>query len=900
MSAAPHTNAQAATRRNSRAEEIRRGLELLIGPDGVHELRIPKAGRFKTVSGYFDNLDALARAADEWDGKAPGIYVTLNPNMAALLSRAANRAKAYAEHATSDVDIVDRRRLFIDCDPNRPAGIAATNAEHEAALERARAIRARLHALDCPDPILIDSGNGAYLIYAIDLPNDTESLVLVSSVLDGIASEFGDADIKIDSTVSNAARIGRIPGTLNCKGDDTPERPHRRAAILETPAELQPVSIELLRQLAAWSPKPEEAPRRANGNGAGVDLDGFIREHGLEVQSDTHEWQPGKRRIRLRVCPFNANHTGGSAALFGFASGAVAFRCLHDGCHGRGWPELRQHFEGPRATTRRDSTGARAGTEERERDSERRAICITGRQLDDLVAAAIAALVETNEPPRLFMRSGFVVRARRDENGTPRIDQLGDVALLEELSRTADWTRRDAEGAMHPAHPTRSLAGVVLASLARDEGAFPALHGIAESPILHADGSLWAREGYDPETRTYYAPAPGFTMPEVPAALSEPGRVAAIETVGELFRDFPFESEADKATAWAALSTMLLRSMIAGPAPLFDFDAPSQGTGKTLLARALAVVATGREPAMMAPPGDRDDSEMRKRITATLLDGVPLAIIDNLEQPLGSASLASVLTAGTWSDRLLGRSERVTLPARTVWLVTGNNLRLRGDLPRRSVRCRLNAKLARPWTRERFTHADLIGWAHSHRGQILAAAYGLARMWLSAGQPPPGNEVPRIGGYEEWRRVVGGVLGLAEIPGFLANLIALWEQLDEDTPAWSEFLSTWRAATVEPMTAAQLVDLIGAPGESSERSTLRDALPPELESVWGDPNFTRRLGAALRKRKDTRFPGENAASLWVCTAGKEHQAVRWRVEREGSQGVQGVPCPLHVERKEDS
>lgn len=32
-----------------------------------------------TVSGYFDNLEQLARAAYEADGTAPGIYVTLNP-----------------------------------------------------------------------------------------------------------------------------------------------------------------------------------------------------------------------------------------------------------------------------------------------------------------------------------------------------------------------------------------------------------------------------------------------------------------------------------------------------------------------------------------------------------------------------------------------------------------------------------------------------------------------------------------------------------------------------------------------------------------------------------------------------------------------------------------------------
>jgi len=66
-------------------------------------------------------------------------------------------------------------------------------------------------------------------------------------------------------------------------------------------------------------------------------------------------------------------------------------------------------------------------------------------------------------------------------------------------------------------------------------------------------------------------------------------------------------------------------------------------------------------------------------------------------------------------------------------------------------------------------------------------------MWLAAGQPPPGGDVPQLGGFEEWRRVVGGVLRIAEVPGFLANLSDLWDQLDEDSPAWSEFLASEQA-----------------------------------------------------------------------------------------------------------
>ena len=75
------------------------------------------------------------------EGRGPGVYVTLNPCRPELLSRAANRVKAHAETTTSDHEIARRRWLIIDVDPERPAGISATDAEHEAARAKADEIR---------------------------------------------------------------------------------------------------------------------------------------------------------------------------------------------------------------------------------------------------------------------------------------------------------------------------------------------------------------------------------------------------------------------------------------------------------------------------------------------------------------------------------------------------------------------------------------------------------------------------------------------------------------------------------------------------------------------------------------------------------------------------------------
>jgi hypothetical protein len=218
-------------------EEIARAIKLLHEPDEVVELRVLKAEKGGTVSGYFlgPYYDALIQAAAEWSGKASGVYWTLNPVVPVLLARANNRPKRFANCTTKDSEILRRRWLPIDFDPVRPRGISSTGAEHQAAIDRARECRDYLRSRGFPYPFLADSGNGGHLLYGIDLPNDQESTDYVRGVPNHLADRFSDSVVDVDRSVYNAARIWKSYGTLAMKGDHTTERPHRIARILEFP-----------------------------------------------------------------------------------------------------------------------------------------------------------------------------------------------------------------------------------------------------------------------------------------------------------------------------------------------------------------------------------------------------------------------------------------------------------------------------------------------------------------------------------------------------------------------------------------------------------------------------------------------------------------------------------------
>jgi hypothetical protein len=330
--------------------DIHAALTVLCEAGQVVELRIPRVeGKKRTDSGYFTDLKRLAAEAVKYDGRASGTYITLNPVEPALLARAENRVREWADLTTSDDYIARRRWLPIDCDPKvngkkRPAGISSTEEEHTTAIAKTGEIREWLAAAGWPDPIEADSGNGGALLYQIDLPNDDASKALVEACLKAIAGRFGDDAVDIDTSVYNAARIWKLYGTLAGKGDSTKDRPHRRASLLYVPESIRPVPIGLLRTLARQG-EPEQTERREQGaTRGGIDAEQWLRKHNISIASQ----KPGKAGstiYTLEACPFNADHAAPDACVIQHRSGALIFKCQHDSCKLHDWRALRERFE---------------------------------------------------------------------------------------------------------------------------------------------------------------------------------------------------------------------------------------------------------------------------------------------------------------------------------------------------------------------------------------------------------------------------------------------------------------------------------------------------------------------------------------------------------------------------
>jgi P4 family phage/plasmid primase-like protien len=310
------------------------------------EVRAPKT-RWGTISGYFDDHQALENAIKkELDGRVAGVYCTLNPVRPDLLARASNRLEKYAKFTTADQDVLGRRWLPLDFDPTRPAGISATDAEHDLALERASEVAVWLREQGWPEGIFADSGNGGHLLYRIDLPNDDDSRDLIKRCLQSLAGKFSDDRVKVDTEVYNAARIWKVYGTLAAKGDSTTDRPHRRAATLEVPGYAIPVAQELLEELAAEVravPKGRDGSSSNGHRGEEFDLAGWIADHAPAVSAPKAS-AGGATTWEFDTCPWNSEHHRGEAFILQRANGAIAAGCRHESCRWD-WHELRARYE---------------------------------------------------------------------------------------------------------------------------------------------------------------------------------------------------------------------------------------------------------------------------------------------------------------------------------------------------------------------------------------------------------------------------------------------------------------------------------------------------------------------------------------------------------------------------
>lgn len=447
----------------------------------------------------------------------------------------------------------------------------------------------------------------------------------------------------------------------------------------------------------------------------------------------------------------------------------------------------------------------------------------------------------------VFQRNGLLCEIVTP-NGKPTfVSDLKTARIQDVMSRVKRFVRFDDGEKIEQVAPLN--VAEVLHS--RREHPIRILDGVTTAPIFLANGEILQTPGYNAESRFFLQPSVTVDVADEP---SRADAVDAIAVLRNLLRDFKFATPADFSSWLAALLSPLVKSATGNaPAPLFCISASSPGAGKTLLADVLSQIVSGTK-IENSPYNPKDPAEWGKRLTAFVKAAIAVRAFDNCNGPFGDENLDRLITASTWSDRILGVSDAPPLPNVTTWLATGNNIEPHGDTVRRVLVIRIEVDTEKPQERQGFTHDLEGGYALENRGEFLSAALTILRAYHIARRPM--QPIFAWGSFSPWSRLVRQALVWAgEQDPFLTQRRAQLELNEPDNVAHDFWLSI-----VERSDGT--ANAIAALANSADAVTVL--------------NMREQLNAFTLRRFLGRFVGKVRAGKRVR---QDHNPVRYYVER---------------------
>ena len=498
------------------------------------------------------------------------------------------------------------------------------------------------------------------------------------------------------------------------------------------------------------------------------------------------------------------------------------------------------------------------------------------------------ALIAAGVP--FFERSNALVRPIiKDVDGfhgtktkAAQLARVNQAYMRDILGRIAHWRCLDQRAKTWlPIDPPRETAETVLARAG--EWQFPSVAGIVTCPTLRPDGTILDQPGFDPETRLLLIDPPA--MQPIPDAPTRDDAIEALELLKGLLTEFPFVGAVDTAVGLSTLVTPVARGAYT-VAPMHTADAPDAGTGKSYLHDCAAMIATGQCMPVIAAGANEEESE--KRLGSALLAGQPLVTIDNISGTLSGAALCQYIERPRPQVRVLGKSELILVETRgTTFFANGNNLVIVGDVCRRVVRGRLDAKMEDPELR--VFKKNPLAMIAADRGAYIRACLAIPRAYIAAGRP---DRASPLASFEEWSDTVRSALIWLGESDPVASMTAAKAE-DPERAGFRDLISTW-------------VNAFGT-GESNKR-TLKEVVAAARATAPGNgitppplinPDLNTALQAAVIGEK--KYRQFDAASLGYWMRNHKDAIVgdyRFRYTKESNVGYWWVEAMTAAARAE--
>ena len=331
------------------------------------------------------------------------------------------------------------------------------------------------------------------------------------------------------------------------------------------------------------------------------------------------------------------------------------------------------------------------------------------------------------------------------------LHEVSEPYLRDLLCRHMEWQRwdvrkkKDAVGERwREVDPPNDVVKTILARAG--EWKFPAAMGIITTPTMRPDGSLLTDEGYDEATGLILFEPP--KLPPIPIHPTKDDAIAALALLDQLLVEFPFADQPSRSVALSALITPVVRAAL--PAvPMHAITAPTPGSGKSYLVDLAAAISSGA-PCPVIGKGE-SAGELEKRLNTSLIAGHPMVSIDNVDGELKGDFLCLAIERPVTDIRILGRTKHARIHNAAVLFATGNNLRLVGDVVRRTLVSSIDAHVERPELHH--FKANPVKMVLDDRGRYIAAALTIVRAYQIAGSPSAQGSM-QLASFQAWSDTV--------------------------------------------------------------------------------------------------------------------------------------------------
>ena len=515
-------------------------------------------------------------------------------------------------------------------------------------------------------------------------------------------------------------------------------------------------------------------------------------------------------------------------------------------------------------------------------DDRRPLIRLSEAHMHEQATRAERHLIRAGVP--FYERGGRIVRPVSERvaasggrvTQTAALIEVDKTYLRDAMNRKIRWERHVRRGdEWLPTKAPMEISEMILARVG--EWKIPPIGGVISTPTLRPDGTVLSAPGYDPATCLYLHKP--LALPHMPDRPTRQQGLAALALLKGLLAGFPFvpsgdetkERNASLSVALSALITPVVRGAM-DVAPAHFARAPAAGTGKSYLFDIAASIALGHPCPVMA--AGRDEAETEKRIAAKALAGHPIICIDNVNGDLGGDALCQLISQPICELRVLGYSKMPRIVNRFCVFGTGNNLRLVGDMTRRSLLCSLDARLERP--AERIFTGNPVATVLANRGAYVAACLTVVRSYLAAGSPK--HEGKPMNSFGEWSdRVRSALVWLGE-----SDPVDTLQTANEEDPerqqlaAFLEALAT-EAGALTKESALASIDIIakaqdiGGVGDKPRHPMLH-AMLQQFSGFGGISS--RKLGKWLAENKHKMIGLSRLGAFWDTN--KKHW--KWFVE----------------------